>query len=82
MRGNLLAAERAQREALGRVPLLSNTFEVALVRSELAQTLAARGNRSEASELLAKALPVLQRAVLPQQVDLKAAEALASRLKR
>jgi serine/threonine-protein kinase len=82
MRGDLLAAERTQREALGKLQLLSNTFEIAVVRSELAHTLAARGNRSEALELLAQALPVLQRAVLPQQVDLEAAEALASRLKR
>jgi serine/threonine-protein kinase len=80
MRGDLTAAERAQREALEKLRLTPNTLELALARSELAQTLAARGDGSEASILLAQALPVLQRAVLPEQTDLKAAEALASRL--
>ena len=80
MRGDLTAAERAQREALEKLQLTPNTLELALARSELAQTLAARGNRSEASTLLAQALPVLQRAVLPEQPDRKTAEALASKL--
>jgi serine/threonine-protein kinase len=80
LRGDLPGAERALREALQRLQPTANTFEVALTRSELAQTLVARGKRSEASEMLAQALPVLQRAVLPRQVDLRAAEALASQL--
>ncbi|MEJ0034907.1 MAG: serine/threonine-protein kinase [Gammaproteobacteria bacterium] len=80
LRGDLPAAERAQREALQMLQSNSNTFEIALVRSELAGILAERRDRSEASALLTEALPVMRRAVLPQQADLKAAEALASRL--
>lgn len=82
IRGDLRAAERAQREALQVLHSIPNTFDIAVAQSELAQMLVARGNRSEASALLAQALPVLQRTVLPQQADLKAAELLASKLKR
>lgn len=82
MRGDLPAAERAQREALRILQSTPNTFTIALAQSELAHMLVAHGNRSEASALLAQALPVMQRSVLPQQADLKAAEILARELER
>ena len=82
MRGDLPAAERAQREAMKILQSTPNTFTIALAQSELAQMLVAHGNRSEASALLAQALPVMQRSVLPQQADLKATEMLARELGR
>ncbi|MES1146969.1 MAG: serine/threonine-protein kinase [Solimonas sp.] len=80
LRGDLQTAERVQREALDKLQSSGNTFEVAVVRSELARTLTNRGNRSEARSLIEQALPVLRQAVLPQQPDLISAEALAREL--
>ncbi|MEJ1965695.1 MAG: serine/threonine-protein kinase [Gammaproteobacteria bacterium] len=80
MDGDLPTAERLQRESLENLELTHNAFEVAVAQSELAQILADRRNRIEASALLAQAVPVLQREVLPQQADLRAAEALASEI--
>jgi serine/threonine-protein kinase len=79
-RGDLPAAERAQREALQMLQSTSNTFDIALARAELAELCAERGDKLQASALLVQALPVMRNAVLPQQSDLKTAEALASRL--
>jgi hypothetical protein len=80
--GNLVAAERSQREALRRLQSAGNSFEVALANYELAEILAARGQRSEASTLLATSLPMLRQSVLPQQIGLRSAEALAEKMRR
>jgi hypothetical protein len=80
--GNLVAAERSQREALRRLQSAGNSFEVALANYELAEILAARGQRSEASALLATSLPMLRQSVLPQQIGLRSAEALAEKMRR
>jgi len=80
--GDLVTAERSQREALRRLQSEGNSFEVALADYELAEILAARGHRSEASALLTAALPMLRQSVLPQQIGLRSAEALAEKLRR
>lgn len=83
LRGDLSGAERAQREALQILQSTPNTFEIALARAELAALLPGqRDRRGEASSLLAQALPVMRQAVLPEQSDLKAAEALARRVRQ
>ncbi|HEX2584874.1 MAG TPA: serine/threonine-protein kinase [Steroidobacteraceae bacterium] len=80
LRGDLQAAERAQREALQKMQSDNNTFTIALARAELARILKDRGNRSEARTLIEQALPVLRQSVLPQQPDLMSAEVLAGEL--
>ncbi len=80
MEGDLVAAERDQREALRRLEAASNTFELAVTRYELAALLLQQGKLRESAGLLAQALPVMRQAVLPEQVSLKAAEALAVRV--
>ena len=82
MDGNLVTAESSQREVLRRLQSAGNSFEVALANYELAEILAARGQRSEASALLATSLPTLRQSVLPQQIGLRSAEALAEKLRR
>ncbi|WP_028079780.1 serine/threonine-protein kinase [Solimonas soli] len=80
LRGDLPAAEDAQRQALQNLLPAGNAFEIAIARAELADILGRRGHRAEARRLLAPALPVLRQAVLPAQRDRQAAEALAARL--
>jgi tetratricopeptide (TPR) repeat protein/tRNA A-37 threonylcarbamoyl transferase component Bud32 len=77
VRGDLAAAESAQREALAR---LSGGTDAAIARAELAGILAAGGKRDEAKALLQQALPVLREAVLPQELHRAAAEKLATQL--
>lgn len=66
--------------ALRDLQVSGNPFEIAVARGELAEILAARGERVEARALLTLALPVMRQSVLPAQTDLVAAEALAGRL--
>lgn len=80
MQGDLVAAEERQRVALRDLQVSGNPFEIAVARGELAEILAARGERVEARALLTLALPVMRQSVLPAQTDLVAAEALAGRL--
>lgn len=81
IRGDLVAAERDQRDALGSVEANKMPAGViAINRAALAAVLAERGNRAEARRLLDQALPVLRETVLPQQVDRAIAEALAKQL--
>ncbi len=80
--GDLAAAEYSLREAVRRHQAGVNAFELSAARCELADILAARGQRAEAVELLDQALPVMRQAVMPQQRDLKSAEDLFARLAR
>ena len=80
LRGDLIGAERAQREALQRLAPGPNATDTAIARSELADILSARGDRSGAQQLLGNALPVLRAAVLPREVSRAAAEILAGTL--
>lgn len=80
LRGDLPTMERLQREALERQQSTGNLFMVAATRTKLASTRLKQGNANEARALLAQALPVLRDAVLPQQTDRAAAEALAKQL--
>lgn len=79
VRGDLAAAETAQREALARLSASGGT-DTAIAQSELAAILAAGGKRDEAQALLQQALPVLREAVLPQELHRTAAEKLATQL--
>lgn len=81
LRGDLLTAEARQREALQSLQSSGNPFEIAVASSELADILIERGEYPEARKLLDRALPVLRETVLPQQRDLKAAEALVLKLR-
>ena len=80
MRGDLDAAEAKQREAVARLQVVGNRFDVAAARAELAGIRAERGDKAEARTLLVLALPVMRDSVLPRQVDRTAAEMLAKRL--
>ncbi len=80
MRDETALAEARQREAVQGLLASGNPWEVSVARSELAGMLAARGQRTEARALLASSLPVMRQSVLPEQKDLKVAEALAGKL--
>ena len=80
MRGELDAAETKQREAIAKLQVVGNRFDVAAARAELAAIRAARGDNAEARTLLVLALPVMRDSVLPRQLDRAAAETLAKRL--
>lgn len=80
VRGDLAAAETAQREALARLAGQSGSTDTAIAQAELAAILAARGQRDEAQALLQQALPVLRDAVLPQELHRAAAEQVATKL--
>jgi len=80
MRGDLAAAERIQREAVTKLQVVGNRFDIASARAELAAIRFERGDKTEARTLLVLALPVLRDSVLPQQRDRAAAEALAKPL--
>ena len=77
LRGDLAAAEAAQRGAMAR---LSGGTDAAIAQAELAAILAGGGKRDEAQALLRQALPVLREAMLPQELHRAAAEKLAARL--
>ena len=57
-----------------------NAFSEAALRTDQAAVRLALGDAAAARRLLDQALPVMRQAVLPQQVDRAAAEALAARL--
>ena len=80
LRGDLVGAERKQREAVEKLRTVGNPFDVAAARAELAQIRSERGDKAEARALLVLALPVMRDSVLPQQQDRVAAEALAQQL--
>ena len=79
-RGDAVAAERLQRDALQRLESAANATDVAVVRAQLAEYVAARGDKAQARRLLAQALPPLRAAMLPQETSRAAAEALARQL--
>ena len=79
-RGDTVAAERLQREALQRLESAANATDVAVVRAQLAEYVAARGDKAGARQLLAQALPPMRAAFLPQETSRAAAEALARKL--
>ncbi|MFT4178361.1 MAG: protein kinase [Thermomonas sp.] len=79
-RGDLATAERDQRDALQRLEAGSQPIDTATARAELAAIRHQQGQDTDARALLAQALPVLRDAVLPQQADRAAAEALAKQL--
>jgi serine/threonine-protein kinase len=80
LRGDLAAAESKQREAVAKLQVVGNRFDVAAARAELAAIRAARGDSAEARTLLVLALPVMRDSVLPRQLDRAAAETMAKRL--
>jgi serine/threonine protein kinase len=80
MRGDLVHAEREQRAALGRLEAAGvRPVDIAIARAELAAILHARGDAAAAKALLDQAMPVLRAALLPQEVNRAAAEALLTR---
>ncbi len=80
-RGALADAERAQRQALVRLQGdAALAIDTAIAQAELADILQQRGDAQQAAQLLAQALPVLRKQLLPQEVSLAAAESLAARL--
>jgi serine/threonine-protein kinase len=80
LRGDLVVAERKQREAIAKLQVVGNRFDVAAARAELARIRAERGDKAEARTLLVLALPVMRDSVLPRQMDRAAAESLAKEL--
>ncbi|MCO5055438.1 serine/threonine-protein kinase [Thermomonas sp.] len=78
--GDLAAAEQAQRKAIAQLTAGTQPIDLAIARAELAAIRSERGDSAEARRLLAQALPVLREAVLPQEVNRAAAEALARKL--
>ena len=80
LRGDAVAAEQHQREALRRLQASASDVDVAIARATLAEDVAARGDRKEARRLLDEALPVMREALLPAERNRIDAEALSSRL--
>ncbi|SIQ67341.1 hypothetical protein [Solilutibacter tolerans] len=54
--------------------------DVAITQAELAAIRDRQGDAEEARELLRESLPVLRTALLPQEINRAAAEALAKKL--
>ena len=81
-RGDLATAASTLEAALARLHEAGgvNAFSEAALRTDLAAVRLALGDAAAARRLLDQALPVMRQAVLPQQVDRAAAEALAARL--
>ena len=81
-RGDLATAASTLEAALARLHETGgvNAFSEAALRTDLAAVRLALGDAAAARRLLDQALPVMRQAVLPQQVDRAAAEALAARL--
>lgn len=80
LRGDAVAAEQHQREALRRLQASASDVDVAIARATLADDVAARGDRKEARRLLDEALPVMRDALLPSERNRIDAEALSTRL--
>lgn len=80
MRGDAGRAEQHQREAVRRLASSASAVDAAIARATLAGDVAVRGDRAQAKELLAIALPVLRAALLPGERNLAAAERLATTL--
>ncbi len=79
-RGDLAAAERAQREAVRQFQAGAVPVDLAIARAELAAIRFDRGDRAEARRLLGQALPIMRDSLLPQEVNRAEAEALARKL--
>lgn len=81
MQDDLVLAESEQRAALDRFKTTQAApAGLAVAQAEMADILAAQGKQAEARALLQQALPVLRAAVLPQEINRAAAEALARKL--
>lgn len=78
--GDLAAAEQAQRKAITQLTAGTQPIDLAIARAELAAIRSERGDMAEARRVLTQALPVLREAVLPQEVNRAAAEALVRKL--
>ena len=82
MQGDFAVAERSQHEALARFEAAHVLpIDLAIARAEMSGIRLSRGDGREARALLQQALPVLREALLPQEVNRVAAEALAKKLK-
>lgn len=80
-RGDSATAERELRAAVAGFEAADGlAIDLAISRSELAGVLLARRRQPEARALLARAMPVLRAALLPQEVNRAAAERVARRL--
>ena len=79
-RGDLATAERDQAEAVKKMDAGSQPIDDAIARAELAAIRHDRGNDAAARTLLREALPVLRKALLPQETNRADAEALARKL--
>ena len=81
LQGELALAEREQRAALARQAANAATpIGVAYARAELARIRFERGDKAQARQLLAQAMPLIRQSVAAQQVDRAAAEILAAKL--
>lgn len=80
LEGDPVGAERDQREAYARLRQGALPVDVAITQAELAAIRDRQGDAEEARELLRESLPVLRTALLPQEINRAAAEALARRL--
>ncbi len=80
MQGDLVLAEREQRQALERQRKdKANPMSVAFARAELAAILFERGDRVQSRKLLEEALPPMRASLEPRHIYLAEAEALAAR---
>ena len=80
-RGDTATAERELRVAVAGFEAADGlAIDLAISRSELAGVLLAQRRHADARGLLARAMPVLRTALLPQEVNRAAAERLARRL--
>ena len=79
-RGDTVAAERLQREAVQRLQSAANATDIAVARAQLAGYVALRGDKAQARQLLAQALPPMRVALLPQERSRANAEVLARKL--
>ena len=79
-RGDAVAAERLQREAVQRLESTASATDVAVARARLAEYVATRGDKAQARQLLALALLPMRVALLPQENSRADAEALARKL--
>ena len=79
-RGDAVAAERLQREAVQRLESTASATDVAVARARLAEYVATRGDKAQARQLLALALPPMRVALLPEESSRADAEALSKKL--
>lgn len=80
LRGEFAAAKREQDKAIAQYQAIRDPVKTAIARTEMAAILVMQGKQIEARNQLQQALPVLREAVLPQEVNRAAAEALARKL--